>query len=254
MKRERLVIPVVLIALALGFSACQKDNSNSSNPGKSTLGIKLQALNKSYSLPVASTGLKSASIVTTSIVWDTARMVVSNVKFEAELKSMISHHDSIEIAYKWSGPQEINLFDPTITLGNFTLQPGFYDQIELKVEGSKQDAGVKPVFYLHGVYNKDARTALPVRVVVKENVMFKTEKDSVDITAADPIFTSIIQVYLDKLMADVQVSALDNAKLTDGIMVISADNNPELYQIIVRNLIRDHHCEHNKGHGNGEGH
>lgn len=251
MKRARLVIPVVLIALALGFSACQKDNSNSSNSGNSTLGIKLQALNRSYSLPVTSTGLKSASTATTSIVWDTARMVVSNVKFEAELKSVITHHDSIEIEYKWTGPQEINLFDPTITLGNFTLQPGFYDQIELKVEGSKQDAGVKPVFYLHGVYNKDASTALPVRVKVNENVMFKTEKDSVVITASDPIFTSIIQVYLDKLMADVQISALDNATLTNGILFISADTNTELYRIIVRNLVKNHHCEHGKGHGDG---
>jgi hypothetical protein len=250
MKRVGLVISVILIALTTGFYACQKDNANSL--GNSTLGIKIQALNKSYSLPVIGTGLKSASVASASIAWDSARMVVSKVIFEAELKSLVSHRDSIEIDYKWNGPQEIDLFDTNIILGRFTLEPGFYDEIELKVEGNKQDTGVKPVFYLHGIYNKDATTAVPIRVWVKENVLFKTEKDSVEITVDDPIFSSIIQLYLDKLMADVQVSALDNATLTNGIIIISENSNKELYRIIVRNLIKNHGCKFKKDHGKGD--
>jgi hypothetical protein len=254
MKMVRLLFPVVLLAIVSGFFACQKDNANSSNSGNTNLGIKIQALNKSFSLPVTNTTLKSTSIANSSITWDTARMVVSSVKFEAELKSVITHHDSIEIDYKWSGPKEINLFDSIVSVGNLTLQPGFYDEIELKVEGLKQDAGAKPVFYLHGIYTSDINVSLPVSVSVDENVMFKTEKDSVNITATDPLFTSIIQLYLDKLMADVQISSLDNATLIDGVIVISSDVNKDLYDIIVRNLVRDHHCKHGKGHGKGNNH
>ncbi|MDP2338611.1 MAG: hypothetical protein Q8N05_19620 [Bacteroidota bacterium] len=255
MKRERLLIPVVLIALAIGFTACNKDNTNSSTSGNSNLGIKLQALNKSFSMPVASVGLKSATITTASITWDAASMIVSSVKFEAKLKSVVTHHDSIEINYKWSGPKEIDLLDPLATVGNFVLQQGFYDEIEIKVNGSKQDAGDKSVFYLHGVYNKDNLTALPVMVKVNEDVMFKTEKDSVDITAtSSPVFSSIIQLYLDKLMVDIQLSALDNATLTDGTIVISANSNTELYKIVIRNLVKNHHWEHGNGHGEGDGH
>ncbi len=249
MKRISIVFTVVLIALAFGFTACQKDNTDSSALNNSTLDIRLQALNKSFSMPVVAVGTKSASLVTASIVWDTARMVVSTVKFEAKLKSVITRHDSIEIDYKWTGPKEINLLDSIITVGNFTLQPGYYDEIEIKVDGFRQDAGNKPVFYLHGVYIKDLLTTLPVIVKVKEDVVFKTEKDSVDITVADPAFTSVIQLYLDQLMYQIPLSDLDNAKLTNGAIVISADTNTELYGIIMRNLRKDHHSEHHKEHG-----
>jgi hypothetical protein len=243
MRRERL-LTFVFAALTIGFIACQKDQ-NTPSTGNSNLGIKLQALNKSFTLPVAPIGLKSASLATSALAWDTAHMVVSGITYEAKLKSLITHHDSIEISYKWNGPQELNLLDTTITLGNFTMTPGFYDEIELKVEGTKQATGLKPVFYLHGVYTKADVTKIPVRLIVNENVAFKTEKDSVTVTANDNAdFASVIQIYLDQLMADIQPAALDNATLTNGILVISADKNRVLYLIMMRNLIKNHHNRH----------
>lgn len=243
MRRERL-LTFVCVALTIGFFACQKDQNNLST-GDSNLGIKLQALNKSFTLPVSSVGLKSVSVSTSSVAWDTAHMVVSGITYEAKLKSLITHHDSIEISYKWKGPQEINLLDTTITLGNFTLTPGFYDEIELRVDGSKKAAGLKPVFYLHGVYTKTDATTIPVKVIVNEDVSFKTEKDSVTVTSTDNTdFASVIQIYLDQLMVDVLPTVLDKATLTNGTLVISADKNRELYWIFVRNLIKNHHCRH----------
>ena len=243
MRRERL-LTFVLVALTIGFFACQKDQ-NSSSTGTSNLGIKLQALNKTFTLPVAPIGTKSASVSTSSVAWDTAHMVVSGITYEAKLKSLNTHHDSIEITYKWKGPQELNLLDTTITLGNFILTPGFYDEIELRVDGTKQATGSKPVFYLHGVYTKANTTKIPVKVIVNENVSFKTEKDSVTVTKADNAdFASVIQIYLDQLMADIQPATLDNATLTNGILVISADKNRELYLIMMRNLIKNHHNRH----------
>ncbi|NOU47504.1 MAG: hypothetical protein HOO86_10635 [Bacteroidales bacterium] len=255
MKRLNIKLPIVLIALALGFSSCQKDNASISATDNTTAGIKLQALHKSFPLPVNNSRDKSTSAVTASLLWDTARMIVSSVKFEAELKSVLTHHDSIEIEYKWNGPLEVDLFDSTIALGNLLLQPGFYDEIEIKVVGSKEDAGNSSVFYLHGFYTGIDSTTLPVMVIVNESVMFKTERDSVEITASDiSIFSSTIELYLDQLMADVQPSALDDATLTDGMIVISEDSNTELYALIMQNLRKDHHCEHGHGHGNGHGH
>jgi len=258
MKRVRLLFPVVFIALAIGFTACQKDTTNRSTSGNSNLGIKIQAVNKSFSFPVAGIGLKSASLATSyTLAWDTAQMVVSGITFEAKLKSLITHHDSIEISYKWNGPQVINLLDTTITLGNFALTPGFYDEIELKVNGTKHDAGVNPVFYLHGVYTKADITTLPVKVIVNEDVSFKSEKDSVAVTATDNAdFASVIQLYLDQLMTEIQPSAFDNATLTDGILVISADKNKEIYRIVMRNLGKNHHSKHSHkdGHSQNQNH
>lgn len=251
MKRVSIILPAVLIALALGFVACKKD-ANTNSPGDSTLGVKIMALNKSYSLPVNTNGTKSASTLT-SVAWDTAFLTVSRIKYEAELNSLISHRDSLKISYEWSGPQEVNLFDTNISLGNFVLQPGYYDEVELTVEGLKHDAGNKPVFYLHGTYTNDTASH-PIMVIVNDNVMFKTEKDSVTVTGTEAsVFTSSIQLYLDKLMADIQPSALDNATLTNGAIIISAESNYELYRLIMRNIGRNQHCVHHHHHGNGHG-
>jgi hypothetical protein len=247
MKNARLGFYVGLIALALGFSACQKNNSGGSASGSSALGVRIQAFNKSFSMPVSAAGMKSAALVNDSITWDSARMVVSSVNFNAILKKLKSHRDSMSISYKWNGPTEINLMDSVITVGNFTLQPGFYDEIELRVDGFKQDAGTKPVFYLHGIYSKSDTAKVPVVVRVNEDIMFKTEKDSVEITAGDPVFSSVIQLYLDQLMTEIQVSALNHATLTNGTIVISASSNKEIYRIIMRNLGKNHHARHFKG-------
>lgn len=240
MRREGLLF-IVFAALSFGFFACQKDNSGTP-AGPSTLGVKIQALNKSYSLPV-SPGLKSASVGSSAISWDTAQMVVSSVKFDAELKSKVNHRDSVQISYKWHGPQLANLLDTTVSFGNFILQPGFYDEVEIAVAGSKADAKGTPVFYLRGTYTKDGTTSIPVILRVNEDVAFKTEKDSVNITSADRNgVTSYIQLFLDKLMVNVQPAALDGAELTGGKIIISATSNRNLYWTILQNLYRNHHC------------
>lgn len=247
MKKEK-ILSMMLVVLTLGFFACQKENTTV-NTGPSSLGVKIQAVNKSYSLPVTSDGTKSAMATTSTIDWDTAQIVVSTIKFEARLKSLITHRDSIEISYKWNGPQVTDLMDSTITFGNFVLQPGLYDQMVISVSGSRKDAGDNPVFYMHGTYTNDSQTSIPVKVKVNEDVMFKTEQDSIEVTGESVDFTSYVQLYLDQLLTGISPSAFDNASLTDGIIVISEERNREIYRTILHNLmIRDHHCYHRFKH------
>ena len=169
------------------------------------------------------------------------------------MKSSLTNHDSIQIEYSWNGPLEINLLDTNISLGNFTLVPGFYDEIELKVQGLKKDAVDKPVFYLTGFYSNSNGIDIPIMFAGDENIEFKTEKDSVDVTAQqNSIFSSTILLYLDQLLLDIQPSALNDATLTNGTIIISAETNYDLYKIIMRNLSKDHHCKHNHGHGHDD--
>ena len=235
--KKRTLLFFAFLTLAIGFFACQKNDLG--NTGPSTLGVKIEALNKSYTLPVSST--KSATTGTSSIVWDSAHLVVSNIKFEAELKSLVTHRDSIEISYKWTGPQVANLLNPDISFGNFLLQPGFYDEIEITVKGEKDYSGNVPVFYLHGSFT-GSTAILPLEVIVNQDVTFKTEKDSVEITEESIDLTGYIQLYLDELMEKINPTDLDNARLTNGVIVISDTSNRDIYYTIFKNLARDHKC------------
>lgn len=242
--KKQLAFILLLSFVSAAFFACQKSDINTD--GTSEFGVQFEALNANFALPVSGS-IKSALVESDSISWDSAHMVVSTVKFEAELKSQVTNEDSISIEYKWHGPELVDLLNNEITLGNFVLSPGTYDQIELKVEGLEEDAGDLPVFYLEGTYKNDAGS-WPIIVSVSQNVSFKTEKEDVEVTEEGIDITSVIQLYLDQLMADVDPADLDNAEQTDGVIVISADSNSAIYQTIVSNLGQDCHTRYKHRH------
>ncbi len=246
MSKKRLII--VLLVLALGFSACQEDDV--SIPEPSALGIKILALNTSYALPVAKSNTKSALAEGPSMEWDTVQMVVSEIEMEAEMKSLATQRDSIEIEYKWNGPQQTNLLDSTMSFGNFVLQPGFYDEIELEIEGKKEDAQSLPVFYMSGNYTNEQEVVVPVVVEVHGDIEFKTEKESVEVWEGNMEITSYIQLYLDELFSNITPEKLNNATLTDGVIMISAEKNSDMYQQVLGKLLEDHDSDywHNDEH------
>lgn len=251
MKTGRRLVFALALMMAI-FVSCS-DDGDIMNDNESLFGVRIEALNTNFTLPVQAS-MKSVAVESESIAWDSAHLVVSSIKFEAELKSMVTGEDSIEIEYKWHGPQMVDLLNNELTMGNFVLQPGYYDEIELKVSGEQEDAGDDPVFYLAGTYTSGTETT-PIVVMVSHDVYFKTEKENVEVTEEDIDFTSIIQLYLDELMADVDVADLDAAELEDGVLLISSDSNPGIYQTIVGNLEHDHrtHYKH-KHHDDDEEH
>mgnify|MGYP006288149745 CR=1 FL=1 len=238
----------VILVLALGFSACQEDDV--SIPEPSTLGIKILALNTSYTLPVAKSITKSAVAEVPSMEWNTVQMVVSEIEMEAEMKSLVTQNDSIEIEFEWNGPQQTNLLDSTMSFGNFVLQPGFYDEIELEIKGKKEDAPSSPVFYMNGDYTNEQEEVIPVIVEVHSDMEFKTEKESVEVSERNMEITSYIQLYLDELFSNITPEELNNANLTGEVLIISAQNNTDLYQEVLGKLLDDHESEywHNGEH------
>jgi hypothetical protein len=241
--KTKIALMILTVVIAASISACQKDAQVDPN-SPSTLNFKMQGLNRNVSLPVTANGLKSTSAATASVVWDSARMIVSKVSFEAEMRSILTSEDSIEIEYSWRGPQTINLFDLSATIGAITLPAGTYEKISLKVKSEKTDANNQPLFYLSGRYTNAAGTAIPLVVSVTDPVSFKTvQREDTIVSGGATDFSSTIQIYLDQLLLNVDPALLNNAVLTNGILVISATSNSQLYLLIMQNLGRDHHCE-----------
>jgi len=122
--KQKISLMALVVIFAISLTSCNKNSQdNSSSTTSSALSFKMQALNKSVSLPVSASGLKSASVTSAAIVWDKATMLVSKVSFEAAMKSVLTGKDSITIAYSWRGPRTIDLFDLTSTIGPLCCQP-----------------------------------------------------------------------------------------------------------------------------------
>jgi uncharacterized lipoprotein YajG len=250
MKQKISLLALVIISVLL-FTSCNKDSQNAELKS-SALSLKMQALNQTVSLPVVDNGLKSATISTAKVVWDKATMLVSKINFEAEMNTKHTGKDSISIEYSWKGPKTIDLFDLTTTIGSIILPAGTYDKISLKVNSEKEDANGLPLVFLSGNYTNTAGTVVPITVSVSDQVSFKTSiKDDAILAGVATNLSSTIQIYLDQLLLHVDISALDNATLTGGKLVISATSNGAIYQMIMQNLRKDHghHFEH---HGMGD--
>jgi hypothetical protein len=90
---------------------------------------------------------------------------------------------------------------------------------------------------------------MPIVISVSDPVSFKTvEKGDTIIAGVATDLSSTIEIYLDKLMLKIDLTALDNATLTDGKLMISATLNKDLYHLIMENLTKDHGCKYEDHH------
>src|ERR1035437_6392062 len=237
-----LIIGAVMSVVAI--TGCKKDASN--NNSTPVMGLSVQALNPSFNLPVTSTTMKSLS-ATSLVQISSANLLVSKFSFDAELKSSNKAHDSVSIEYNWNGPKVIDLLNATADFGQLTLQPGFYDEIELRVASVRNNTDTIPIFNLQGNFTDSANVVVPIVFTVNESFLLKTEIKNDTITSSlGSTFSGAVQIYLDQLFVDVTPANLHNAVKVNGIIVINSTTNKNLYAILTANFLKRHHGEYHR--------
>lgn len=216
---------VMLLFLGVLFFSCEKNNDSSS-----ILQVRMQATNKSVSV------LKSANLVTPLVTWDVCTMNVSQIEFQAQGKQDENSQGSYQVSYEWQGSKAINLFNSASVIGDITLDPGIYDQIELEIQASKSQNATTPVFYLAGSYTNAAGTKVPVEITINEDFQFEVEKEGTILNGTND-YSALINFNLTLLMYGILQTELDAATLTGGKMIISATSNGVLYQKIKTNIL-----------------
>jgi hypothetical protein len=229
------ILAVLAVSAGMMFTSCKK----SSGPSASSLGVKIQATNKTFSV------LKSAALNTPGFVWDTCFINVSKIEFEAEKRESESSKDSANVNFEWNGPKIVDLFSVSSVIGNIGLQPGLYGEVSLKIEALKSDAGTSPVFYLSGVYNDSTGVSIPVVVIMNEDIEFNVSKEGTELNGVND-YTSLINLNLTLLLNGIGQSDLSGATLTNGKIVISSTSNASLYDKIRGNLDSSDEAEFNE--------
>lgn len=212
MKKLRSLSIIIVIALLL-FVSCNKKN-NSDNP--SGIKYKLQTINRTSIVGRIAAG---------NIQWTSGYGNATEIKFEAE-------SNNHEVEYKSSTPQRIDLFNGIATLGNITLPPGTYDEVEFKVElsASGNDAALE----LKGNYTS-GNTITPVIFRVNSQLEIETEKKNVVVTDNNN-YTALTKLDLSSLTRGVTESMLNSAVRTNGTILISSTSNANIYNIILKNF------------------
>ena len=241
MKTSRIIALLILVT-GMMVTSCTKYPLN-----VSVVRYKMQAINKTFPVAPGNQGLnpksnlmnKSSSLIAEAgYTWDTCLMVVSKIDLEAEKQQEGDFNDTTEIDFEWTGPKKVDLFNLNSVIGEISLVPGIYDEISIKIESFKSDAGSSPVFYLSGTYSNSTGTNKRINVIVNED--FEIKVINTDTLNAVYDYTSVIKINLTLLMSDILQSDLDNAVLTNGKLVISSTSNITLYGKIKKNLLE---CE-----------
>lgn len=234
------LLVTVATATTLLFASCSKDkgtvNPNvTPGPGgnnkESSMTYELRASNLSSSV-----GQKVANHGT--INWTSGYAYPKEIKFEAKT-------DDTKIEYKSTNRDRIDLFalDP-LDFGAFVLPEGYYEKIELKIKLDGE--GSDPALLLNGYYT-DGTTSIPIVVRVDDPIELKTELK--DVTITDDYMSAITYLDLARYTEGIDEDMLLNARLSNGVIVISRDSNRDLYSLITGHLKnKKHRCEYKKKH------
>jgi hypothetical protein len=221
---KQILFSAAVISTVL-FSACNKDKKYEANGGDTQMGYQLQVANAS------SSGLQRSTAA--NITWTSGFANPEKIKFEAK-------QDNSKLEYEAKNVGTIDLFAPdAITFGNFTLSPGTYKEIELKMYFSKHSS--EPALQLNGQFVGDNINA-PILLIVDASFDIKTEQEDVVIDQGMS-YIAITTLDLARYTQNVTEEMWDNATLTNGVIVISNSSNQNIYNRILSN-IRDwkHKC------------
>lgn len=219
-----------VLSIGLLFASCKK-SSNSPGYNQPSVNYRLTATNTSYAV--------ARTTATANIVWTSAIAYPDKVKFEAT-------QNSIEATFTSTNTAQIDLMAPVaLTFGNFTIPPGVYNQISIKIDLDK--TGSTPILQLNGNFTFGSFSA-PVSLAVTQSIELTTDQHNVTISN-DSSYTAVTTLDLSAITTSITADMLLNAQLSGGTIFISADSNRDLYDIVLDHLQHEnHHCEFEHHH------
>ena len=191
--------------------SCKKESSTP--PG---ISYQLQTTNRSSVIGRVESG---------NIVWTSGYGNANEVKFEGE-------GPNGELEYKSELQQHIDLFSGISTLGNVTLTPGTYKEVDFKVE--LVPTTTEPALELNGSYTSTG-AAVPIIFRISTALEIETEMNNV-IISANSGYQALTTLNLALLSRGITQTMLDSAVRTNGTILINSSNNLALYNIILNNF------------------
>ncbi|MGK7389620.1 MAG: hypothetical protein ACNS60_04690 [Candidatus Cyclobacteriaceae bacterium M2_1C_046] len=110
---------------------------------------------------------------------------------------------------------------------------GSYSSVNLGIE--LQDDGSTPSVLLEGTYTSSSGESLPIRFEFNSGEVFEANATTVDIPAGADLVGKITFDALDWFSV-VSAEQLDNATLTDGVIVISSTSNTAIFSAVADRL------------------
>ena len=209
------VFSALLLVWVLGMAVSCKKSKNAGS-----VSFQLRTQNKNATIV-------AGRMQSGTLNWTSGSVFVEKIDFEAE------KDDDMEWELESRVRRKIDLFGSVSQLGEIQLAPGRYDEVEVELDlGSP--AGDTAVV-LRGSYVNSAGTNIPVVFFIREAVELEAEAENVVLTGTEE-YSFLTTFNLAQLTSGISQSQLNNATLSNGVLVISANSNSSLYSKLLSNL------------------
>jgi hypothetical protein len=222
-KKMKSLIKIHLFPLALfcaliftTFSCSKDDDAPNTNAT-----IRLQATTTS-----SNTANQSRMIVN-DLVFDSGSIVIREVVFDGQNGTNSVSRTKEQIA---TIDYATGVVTPEVLI---TIPAGTYTGVNLGIE--LQDVNSTPTVVIEGTYTNSDDVELPIRFEFNSGEVFEANASTVEIEAGTDL---IGKITFDALswFSTVSADQLDNANLTDGVIIISETKNASIFDIVADRL------------------
>lgn len=211
----KLLIAAILLTTVM--ISCKKSNE------KSGITYRMKTSNRSTEVSSSSSSTDGIAQRTNgTLTWTSGFANSTEIDFEAE--NNVSH-----VQYESEARKRIDLFTSVFTLGNISLPAGTYNEVEFKVQLVAN--GAEAALEMHGTYN-----GVPVVYRNYDALEIKSEKANVIITQNNG-YNATIDLDMSRFSQGISSTTMAAASLTNGEIIISANSNASIYNILTANLL-----------------
>lgn len=231
MKRYPLIAAV---ATMIGFTSCSEEND--------PIAIGEGDVQMAVGVKLANSSNPNSRIMEEGVQINSGFIQVKEIELEVEGEDDNGRFER-EIEYSFPEIKKIN-FDQFSSDADFfiNIASGTYEEIEFEVD--LIDHRNEPSIYLEGTFTKSDGSSVPLRLEVygddDDDLDFELELEGDD----DELFFfdgsnnpfALMEIDASKWFLAVSNEDLEDAELTDGVLVISRDQNKGIYNRILERI------------------
>lgn len=210
------LILILFFSAAVIFTSCKDET-----PGNGS--IKFSANTTSSNVGNVGGRLAAAN----DLVFTSGTITIREVVFDGENGSQSISRTIPQIA---DIDYATGVVSPAITI---EVPPGDYTSVNLGIE--MQDVSAEPSTVIEGTYTNSNSEVIPIRFEFNSGEVFEASAASVAIEAGADIIGKVSFDALD-WFSTVTVDELDNARLTDGTIIVSESSNSAIFDKVAARL------------------
>ena len=225
---KSLHLKLLALILVVGLSACSSDDSDSTT--QPMLSVNFETVTSSFNTQgLTTSSTRQAS--TGNFVFNEGFITLAALEYEAE-----TENDSTSVEFELEQVVVIDFATgiPTPDIRAITIPAGTYEEVEIEVE--LFDETDEPSVVLNGTYTSPDGTAHPVRFEFNSGETFEVEREGTIVFTENQ--SAIAEITFDPSVwfAGVTDEHMEDATQINGVIVISENQNGEIFDIVADGL------------------